>query len=116
MIIAMKTRSIYSFIAVVLVLAATALSTGVLMKAQAQNTTSTQPQTADPTQIKSYLTGAIQALDNGNNTMALGQLELAEDKLSAMTGTTANDDADEGDEEDEDEAGDVDTNDEEDSP
>jgi hypothetical protein len=55
----------YGFIAVVIAIMAVAptmLSIGIPMNVQAQNTTtSAQPQTADPTQIKSYLTGAIQA-------------------------------------------------------
>jgi hypothetical protein len=104
-----------------------------MLNAYAQNTTSPtqtatpQPstnQTADPQQIKNYLTQAIQALDSGNNTKALEQIDLAEDQLESMTGTE--DDGEDEDEvegeveegpgEDADEPGDIDTNDEEDTP
>lgn len=77
----------------------------------------------DTTQIRNYLTEAIQALDSGNNTMVMEQLDLAEEQLEAMTGTTDDDDEDddedegeieEGPGEDEDGPGDVDANDEED--
>jgi hypothetical protein len=104
-----------------------------MLNAYAQNTTSPtqtatpQPstnQTADPQQIKNYLTQAIQALDSGNNTKALEQIDLAGDQLESMTGTE--DDGEDEDEvegeieegpgEDADEPGDIDTNDEEDTP
>ena len=119
----MKIRPIYGFVAVVAILTATILSFSLLGNAQAQNTTALQPQTADPTQIKSYLTEAIQALDTGNNTQALERVDLAGDQLETLTGTESADD-DDGDEgeveegagEDVDEAGDVDRNDEEDTP
>jgi hypothetical protein len=101
-----------------------------MLNAYAQNTTSPtqtatpQPstnQSADPQQIKNYLTQAIQALDSGNNTRAAEQVDLAEDQLEGMTGTeSAEDDEDEeieeGVGEDADEPGDIDTNDEEDTP
>ena len=82
--------------------------------------TAQQNQTADPQQIKNYLTQAIQALDSGNNTKAAEQVDLAEDQLEDMTGTeSAEDDKDEeieeGAGEDTDESGDIDTNDEEDT-
>ena len=88
------------------------------------NATSTQQQqnqTADPEQIKNYLTQAIQALDSGNNTKAAEQVDLAEDKLEDMTGATVTEDdedeeIEEGAGEDTDEPGDIDTNDEEDRP
>jgi hypothetical protein len=119
----MKIRPIYGFVAVVAILTATILSFSLLGNAQAQNTTALQPQTADPTQIKSYLTEAIQALDTGNNTQALEQVDLAGDQLETLTGTESADDDDEdegeveeGAGEDVDEAGDVDRNDEEDTP
>ena len=83
-------------------------------------------QTADPQQIKNYLNQAIQALDSGNNTMALEQVDLAEDQLESMTGTEDGEEEEDEDEEeeeveegpgeDEDEPGDIDTNDEEDTP
>ena len=123
-----KTRSLYGFIAVIAVVgAATALSIGTTMNVYAQNTTmppvtqQQQNQTADPEQIKNYLTQAIQALDSGNNTKAAEQVDLAEDKLEDMTGATVTEDDDdeeieEGAGEDADEPGDIDTNDEEDRP
>jgi hypothetical protein len=105
-----------------------------MLNAYAQNTTSPtqtatpQPstnQTADPQQIKNYLTQAIQALDSGNNTKALEQIDLAGDQLESMTGTE-DDGEDEDDEEeneieegpgeDADEPGDIDANVEEDTP
>jgi flagellar motor component MotA len=122
-----KTRSLYGFIAVIAVVgAATALSIGTTMNVYAQNTTmppvtqQQQNQTADPEQIKNYLTQAIQALDSGNNTKAAEQVDLAEDKLEDMTGATVTEDDEdeeiEGAGEDTDEPGDIDTNDEEDRP
>jgi hypothetical protein len=111
-----------------------ALSNNTAMNAYAQTTTQTptitpQPpqdnQTADPQQIKNYLTQAIQALGSGNNTRVLEQVDLAEDQLESMTGTESAEDNDdeeeegeteEGPGEDEDEPGDIDTNDEEDTP
>ena len=128
----MKTKSISGLagIAVFLVvaIATTALSIGTL-NAYTQNTTTTpqasQNQTADPQQIKGYLNQAIQALDSGNNTKALEQVDIAGDQLETMTGTGAGEDDDEDEEEgeveegpgeDADEPGDVDTNDQEDTP
>jgi hypothetical protein len=82
-------------------------------------------QTVDPHQIKNYLNQAIQALDSGNNTKALEKVDLAEDQLESMTGAESVEDEDEEEEggeieegpgEDEDEPGDIDTNDEDDSP
>jgi hypothetical protein len=117
--------------AVVMVIAAiTALSVDTALNAYAQNMTTPaaaqqQNQTADPEQIKNYLTQAIQAIDSGNNTMAAEQVGLAEDQLEGMTGTEVEDEdedeeeegeVEEGAGEDEDEPGDVDTNDQEDAP
>jgi hypothetical protein len=124
---------------IVAMAAGAALSTiDTTLNAYAQNTTTptqtptptSQPptnQTADPQQIKNYLNQAIQALDSGNNTKALEQVDLAEDQLESITGTESvedEDDDEDGDEgeieegpgEDEDEPGDIDTNDEEDTP
>jgi hypothetical protein len=121
-------RSFVGFIVVVAVVgAAMFLSIGTAMSVYAQNTTMApdteqqQNQTADPQQIKNYLTQAIQALDSGNNTKAAEQVDLAEDQLEDMTGSeSAEDDEDEeieeGEGEDADEPGDIDTNDEEDTP
>ena len=131
-----QTKSIFGYgitAAVVLTVAAiTALSIDIALNAYAQNMTTPptvqqQNQTANPEQIKSYLTQAIQALDSGNNTKAAEQVDLAEDQLEGMTGTESAED-DDGEDEDEeseieegagedaDEPGDTDTHDEEDTP
>ena len=124
----MKTRSICGYAVIATILATTILSLGLLGNAQAQNTTASQQQqqqqTANPEQIKAYLTEAIQAIDSGNNTQALERVDLAGDQLGMLTGTESVDDDEDEDEgeieegpgEDADEAGDVDTNDEEDIP
>ena len=124
----MKTRSICGYAVIAAILATTILSLGLLGNAQAQNTTASQQQqqqqTANPEQIKAYLTEAIQAIDSGNNTQALERVDLAGDQLEMLTGTESVDDDEDEDEgeieegpgEDADEAGDVDTNDEEDTP
>jgi cytoskeletal protein RodZ len=121
-------RSFVGFIFVVAVVgAAMFLFIGTAMSVYAQNTTMPQDteqqqnQTADPQQIKNYLTQAVQALDSGNNTKAAEQIDLAEDQLEDMIGTeSAEDDEDEeieeGAGEDADEPGDIETNDEEDTP
>jgi hypothetical protein len=129
-----QTKSLFGhgvIAAVVMMIAAiTALSVDTAMNAYAQNMTTTpaaqqQNQTADPEQIKNYLTQAIQALDSGNNTKAAEQVGLAEDQLEGVTGTESGEDEDDEDEdeeveegagEDADEPGDIDTNDEEDTP
>ncbi|HKG31686.1 MAG TPA: hypothetical protein VKA91_10475 [Nitrososphaeraceae archaeon] len=115
----------------VVAIAVAALSIDTTLSAYAQNTTTSTPtptsqplqnQTADPQQIKNYLTQAIQALDSGDNTKALEQVDLAEDQLESVTGTEGAEDEDEDEEveegpgEDKDEPGDIDTNDEEDTP
>src|SRR5215207_205206 len=76
----------------VVAIAVAALSIDTTLSAYAQNTTTPTPtsqpsqnQTADPQQIKNYLTQAIQALDSGNNTKALEQVDLAEDQLESVT-------------------------------
>jgi hypothetical protein len=126
----MKTKSPYDLRVIVVfsIVAATALSSiDNTLNAYAQNTTTpTQTQTADPQQIKNYLNQAIQALDSGNNTKALEQVDLAEDQLEGMTGTEDSEEEDEDEEEegeieegageDADEPGDIDTNDAEDTP
>jgi hypothetical protein len=135
----MKTKSCFSLGTTVVFLIVTMavaiiLSLDTTLSAYAQNTTTPQTsipqpstiQTADPQQIKNYLNQAIQALDSGNNTMALEQVDLAEDQLETMTGTEDAEEEEEDDEEeggieegegeDEDEPGDIDANDEEDAP
>jgi hypothetical protein len=109
---------------VMVVVAVTALSIDTAMNAYAQNMTTPltaqqQNQTADPEQIKNYLTQAIQALDSGNNTKAAEQVDLAADQLGGMTGTESGEDdedeeVEEGAGEDADEPGDIDTNDKDD--
>jgi hypothetical protein len=126
-----KTKSTFGFIVMIAVVgAAMLLSIDTSMNVYAQNTTmppvtgqQQQNQTADPEQIKNYLTQAIQALDSGNNTKAAEQVDLAEDHLEGMTGGGAaatQDDEDEeieeGVGEDADEPGDIDANDKEDRP
>jgi hypothetical protein len=126
----MKIRSPYGSDVIVAFLVVGIAATATL-SAYAQTATTTgapqpsQNQTAaDPQQIKSYLNQAIQALDSGNNTQALEQVDLAEDQLQSMTGTESAEDEDdekegeieEGPGEDEDEPGDTDVNDEEDTP
>jgi hypothetical protein len=123
-----KTRPTYGFIVMIVIVgAATALSIDTAMNVYAQNTTmppvtkQQQNQTADPQQIKNYLTQAIQALDSGNNTKAAEQVDLAEDQLEGMTGVGSTEDyedeeIEEGAGEDANEPGDIDTNDEEDTP
>ena len=111
---------------VIVVTAVTALSIDTVMNAYAQNLTTSlaaqqQNQTANPEQIKNYLTQAIQALDSGNNTKAAEQVDLATDQLEGLTGTESGEDdedeeVEEGAGEDVDEPGDIDTNDEEDRP
>jgi hypothetical protein len=130
----MKTKSPYGLgvivvFSIVAIAAATLSIDTTTLTAYAQNTTtattppqSSTNQTADPQQIKNYLNQAIQALDSGNNTKALEQVDLAEDQLESMTGTEdAEDEEEEGEVEegvgeDADEPGDIDTNDQEDTP
>jgi len=125
----MKTKLIFSFGLIPLILATLFLTVATSMDANAQNNTaqvSQQPldQTADPQQIKNYLNGAIQALDSSNNTQAEQQLDLADDQMEILTGSAAVEDDDaeeeegveEGPGEDADEQGDIDVNDKEDTP
>ena len=130
----MKTKLIFSFGVIPLIFATLFLTVATSMDAKAQNNTtqvsqqpvSQQPlgQIADPQQIKNYLNGAIQALDNGNNTQAKQQLDLADDQMEMLTGSAAIDDDDqeeeegveEGPGEDADEQGDINVNDQEDTP
>jgi cytoskeletal protein RodZ len=129
-----KSPFVHGTTAILMVVAAAivALAIGTAINAYAQNTTippaaqqqQQQNQTSDPQQIKNYLNQAMQALDSGNNTKALEQVDLAEDQLESLTGTESIEDDDEEEEgeieegpgEDEDEPGDIDTNDEEDTP
>jgi cell division protein FtsX len=125
----MKTNSTFGLGAIVVfsmvAVAAVALSIVTTTNAHAQNTATGTNQTANPQQIKDYLSQAIQALDSGNNTKAMEQVDLAGDQLESMTGTEDGeedeDDEEEGEVEegageDADEPGDVDANDQEDTP
>jgi hypothetical protein len=125
----MKTNSTFGLGAIVVfsmvAVAAVALSIVTTPNAHAQNTATGTNQTANPQQIKDYLSQAIQALDSGNNTKAMEQVDLAGDQLESMTGTEDGeedeDDEEEGEVEegageDADEPGDVDANDQEDTP
>jgi len=113
----------------IVAVAAVALSIDTAQNAYGQNTTNQTTatnQTANPQQIKDYLSQAIQALDSGNNTKAMEQVDLAGDQLESLTGTEDGEDEDDDDEEegeveegageDADEPGDVDSNDQEDTP
>jgi hypothetical protein len=100
----MKAKSYLSISAMALIIgAATVLSIGTttLTAVNAQGTS----KTVDPQQIKDFLTAAIQAVEAGNNTKALEQIDLASDQL---------DSTEEGPGEDADEPGDNDVNDQED--
>jgi uncharacterized membrane protein len=100
----MKTKSYLSIsaMAVIIVAAATlSIGTTTLTTVNAQST----QKTVDPQQIKDLLTAAIQAVEAGNNTKALEQIDLASDQL---------DSTEEGAGEDADEPGDTDVNDQED--
>src|SRR5215204_3509599 len=106
----MKIRSPYGLGVIVVFLmvaiaAGATLSIDATLSAYAQNATTTpqpsQNQTADPQQIKNYLNQAILALDSGNNTQALEQVDLAEDQLESMTGTGPAEDEDEDEKEEE---------------
>jgi hypothetical protein len=112
-----QTKSPFSYgvtaAVVIMVIVVTTLSIDTVINAHAQNMT-TPPvaqqknQTADPEQIKNYLTQAMQALDSGNNTKAAEQVSLAEEQLEGMTGTEVEDENGE----DEDEEGEVEDEDE----
>jgi hypothetical protein len=118
-----QTKSPFSYgvtaAVVIMVIVVTTLSIDTVINAHAQNMTTPaaaqqKNQTADPEQIKNYLTQAMQALDSGNNTKAAEQVSLAEEQLEGMTGTevedeNGEDEDEEGEVEDEDEPGDVET-------
>lgn len=56
-------------------------------------------QTADVNEIKQHLTDAITALDNGNNTKAAEQIELADEQLDTLAGTDSDEENEDEDEE-----------------
>jgi hypothetical protein len=79
-----------------LILAAIFIITMTNLNANAQNTTQQQQpvqplqqqslnQTANPQQIKQHLTDVITALNNGNNTQAAKQIELADEKIKSLS-------------------------------
>jgi uncharacterized membrane protein YeiB len=70
----------FSIVAVVVVLVTSAtLPSGTLaLNAQAQNADTSQ-------QIRKYLIQAVKALDSGDNTEAIHQLELATDRMGTFT-------------------------------
>jgi hypothetical protein len=84
-----------------IILAAIFITTIANLNANAQNTTQQQQQqqpvqplqqqslnqTASPQQIKQHLTDAITALNNGNNTQAAKQIELADEKIKSLSGS-----------------------------
>ena len=80
-----------------------------------QSTSGDQSAIVDTEQVKEYLNQATQALDDGNNTLALEQVDLASDALENMIGGTDAGEEGEDDGEDADESDDDDSNDEEDS-
>ncbi|MDQ3838468.1 MAG: hypothetical protein M3297_04280 [Thermoproteota archaeon] len=130
-------KSILRFSITVAAIALIGLATVASLNAQAQTVDSSQ-------QIRNYLIKAIQALDNGDNSEAIRQLQLASDQIGTFSavsdqsdggqsgesiegnsgaGVSNNDEgenddegeeSEEGEGEDEDEPGDTDSNDEED--
>ena len=115
-----KTILGFSTVAAIVLIAAATLPTGLnITNALAQGTDTSQ-------QIRNFLVQAIQALDDGDNSEAIRQLQFATDQMGTLTGVSdqsnndnsESDDIEEGSEEgpgeDADEPGDTDTNDEED--
>ena len=114
-----KTILGFSTVAAIVLIAAATLPTGL-------NITNAQAQGADTSQlIRDYLVQAIQALDNGDNSEAIRQLQFATDLMGTFTGVSdqSNNDNSESDDiegseegpgEDADEPGDTDSYDEED--
>jgi hypothetical protein len=121
----------FGIVTVMVLIAATTLSIStIILNAHAQNGDTSQ-------QVRDYLIQAIQALDSGDNTKAIQQLQLAGDQMGALTGVSvqttgstgsgsnndnggsggsddSGEESEEGEGEDEDEPGDTDLNDEED--
>lgn len=115
-----KTILGFSTVAAIVLIAAATLPTGLnITNALAQGTDTSQ-------QIRNFLVQAIQALDDGDNSEAIRQLQFATDQMGTLTvvsdqsnnDNSESDDieegSEEGPEEDADEPGDTDTNDEED--
>ncbi|WP_458746481.1 hypothetical protein [Candidatus Nitrosocosmicus sp. T] len=75
----------------------TAITQGQELQQQSQSLN----QTADVNEIKQHLTDAITALDNGNNTKAAEQIELADEQLEILAGTDSDEENEDGDEDEE---------------
>ena len=77
-----KTILGFSTVAAIVLIAAATLPPG-------QNITNAQAQGADTLQqIRDYLVQAIQALDNGDNSEAIRQLQFATDQMRTFTGVS----------------------------
>jgi hypothetical protein len=94
----MNKKLVLGFSVMPIILAAVFLTTMTTLNTHAQNTTqqlqqpvqSLQQQPLNqtsPLQIKQHLTDAITALNNGNNTQAVKQIELADEKIKSLSGT-----------------------------
>lgn len=95
----MNKKLTLGFIIMPIILAAIVITTMTNLNANAQNTTLQQQQQpvqplqqqsliqiASSQQIKQHLTDAITALNNGNNTQAAKQIELADEKIKSLSG------------------------------
>jgi outer membrane PBP1 activator LpoA protein len=96
----MNTKIALGFSIMPIILAAIFITTMTNLNANAQNTMQQQQQqpvqplqqqslnqTVNPQQIKQHLTDAITALNNGNNTQAAKQIELADEKIKSLSGS-----------------------------
>jgi DNA-binding phage protein len=89
----MQTKSLPRLGAIMAITVVAAVVSIGSLNVQAQNTTTTtspqasqnQTAAADPQQIKNYLNQAILAVDSGNNTKALEQVDLVQDLIENMT-------------------------------
>ena len=113
----------FNAVAALVMIVASATTGTTFLDAQAQNADTSE-------QIRKYLIQAIQALDSGDNTEAIQQLQLATDRMGTFTAISEQsidgqgnsdgesddngEDSEEGSGEDADEPGDTDENDEED--
>jgi hypothetical protein len=118
----MKKQHVLSVILTLVIMTIATTTLASITDVNAQSTSGDQGTIGDTEQVKEYLNQAMQALDDGNNTLALEQVDLASDAVATMTGVSDTGEEDdnsgtteEGAGEDADEAGDDDTNDEEDS-
>jgi FlaG/FlaF family flagellin (archaellin) len=101
-----KSKPTFGLIAVVAIMTAMTTITlfpSIPLNAHAQSTATPQPQTTNSTQttqIKNYLNEAFQAVESGDNTRALQQVNLAENQLRALTGNVDDNIDDEDDDDD----------------